>query len=113
MNEATQPREGMRALATDRQAAAGPRVHWRAPVRDRIHRAARRGYPHEVCGLLLGRHLDDGVLVERAVRVPNRSPDRRADRYVLDPLGFLRFERLAEGRGLEVVGIWHTHPDSP
>lgn len=95
------------------QDAAGTTVRWTAAVRGRIDRAARRGYPEEVCGLLLGRREDGDVLLERAVRIPNRSTDRRSDRYVLDPRGFLRVDRMAEERDLEVVGIWHTHPDSP
>lgn len=79
----------------------------------RIERAATRGYPYEVCGVLLGWRHPDVVRVQRAVRLRNLSVSRRADRYLLDPEGFLKVDMWARGRGLDIVGVWHSHPDSP
>ncbi len=31
----------------------------------------------------------------------------------LDPEDFVRANRSARERGLDVVGIWHSHPDAP
>jgi proteasome lid subunit RPN8/RPN11 len=82
-------------------------------LRRRIQRFAATGYPHEVCGLMLG-YTDGGTtVVEEVVQARNLNRRRARDRYDLDPDDFLRAERLAEGLDLEVVGIWHSHPDHP
>jgi len=46
-------------------------------------------------------------------RARNLEPERTDDRYVLDPAAFLAADRDARSEDLEVVGFWHSHPDSP
>jgi proteasome lid subunit RPN8/RPN11 len=79
----------------------------------RLRRWAIEGYPEESCGVLVGREAPDGTRVRRALRLTNVSPERRVDRYVLDPEGFVRADAAARAGGLEIVGFWHTHPDHP
>jgi proteasome lid subunit RPN8/RPN11 len=81
--------------------------------RAELESLAREGYPHEVCGLLVGRSGPGGTSVDRVTLAPNLAGDRRADRYVLDPDAFLAADRAARRDGLDVVGVWHTHPDHP
>lgn len=71
------------------------------------------GYPEEVCGLLVGRKTDAGTHVVRAVQARNLETSRRRDRYQLAPDDWLREENRAIEEGLEIVGIWHSHPDHP
>lgn len=80
---------------------------------NRIIGRAARGYPHEVCGLLLGSAGEDGIRVERNHDARNLAEDRPSDRYTLDPRDFLAADTDARRAGLEIVGIWHTHPDHP
>ncbi|PZO40399.1 MAG: metal-dependent protease of the PAD1/JAB1 superfamily [Shackletoniella antarctica] len=35
------------------------------------------------------------------------------DRYYIDPADLLRVQKSARDRGLEIVGIYHSHPDHP
>lgn len=71
-------------------------------------------YPHEGAGFLLGRMDGDKVIIEEALPAPNRrEAAARHNRYELSPHDFLRAEREAAGRGLEVVGVFHSHPDHP
>lgn len=81
----------------------------------RLRRAVERfgafGYPHEVCGLLLGRFDGEETVVEEVTEAKNLNRQRARDRYALDPEDFLRAEKRATERGLDVVGVWHTHPD--
>jgi proteasome lid subunit RPN8/RPN11 len=83
---------------------------------------AARGYPEEVCGVLVGREVraasDDGHgagvrVVERVVPVTNVRQDQRERRYVIDAPTVRRVEREAEADGLAVIGFYHTHPDHP
>lgn len=97
---------------------------------------ARRTYPNECVGLLLGilrthaadasSELETGVNMQiRAVYpVENRwegqitlaesdDPTSQRDRFYLDPRDYLRADRAASQQGLDVVGCYHSHPDSP
>ncbi len=83
------------------------------PLRAEIERAARHHHPAECCGLLLGRQ--DGALIEVELVRParNRVTERARDRYELDPDDHFAAEEEARARGLDVVGVWHSHPDHP
>lgn len=73
------------------------------------------GYPDEVCGLLVGEY-EEGTRVRRVLevhRAGNRNRERAADRYDLDPADYIKIEEAARGRKLEVVGVYHSHPDHP
>ena len=88
-------------------------VQLSAAQRRELERAAGRGYPQEVCGLLVGREGPRGTAVLRVTQARNLAGERRADRYRLDPDDFLVTDRAARDDGLEIVGVWHTHPDHP
>jgi proteasome lid subunit RPN8/RPN11 len=67
---------------------------------------ARRTAPAECCGVLVGA----GDRVIEAVPANNLSPD--PNRFLLDPKTHIAAERDARGRGLAVVGFYHSHPHS-
>src|SRR5262249_26919055 len=81
--------------------------------RAQIQRWAAGGYPNEACGLLLGRPGAARTDVELATHARNLAVERARDRYELDPFDQLAAENDARARGLEVVGVWHSHPDHP
>lgn len=84
-----------------------------ATLQERLQSWAREGYPQERCGLLIG-HAQGGVVhVEEVMRSRNANTERAHDRYELDPEDFLNVDAHARARQLEIVGIWHTHPDHP
>lgn len=87
-------------------------------------------YPEECCGLLLGK-MDqaDKTLVEVVVtdNAWNREAvdtfaavDDMADldgskrsHYTITPEVMLRVQRQARDRQLDIIGIYHSHPDHP
>jgi len=71
------------------------------------------GYPNETCGLLLGMQLDTRVEVQSVRQARNLNTVRAHDRFELDPLDMLSAESEARATGLEIIGIWHSHPDHP
>jgi proteasome lid subunit RPN8/RPN11 len=87
-----------------------------------MHQEGSTSYPHECCGLLIGRmEAGDRVAVE-AVPVPNEwtsdvalTEDESAhslrDRFYISPQAYLRAQRTALRQGLDIVGCYHTHPD--
>lgn len=71
-------------------------------------------YPHECCGVLLGRFEDDGSkTVTSAVRCGNTREDSPHNRYNIDPKELIRIQREGRERGEEIVGFYHSHPDHP
>ena len=98
---------------SEKVASAAPPLRLPAPVLDELKRMARAGYPHEVCGLLIGGENRSWTRVDRITQAGNLSTDRLADRYTLDPDDFQAADAAARHDGLDIVGIWHTHPDHP
>jgi proteasome lid subunit RPN8/RPN11 len=70
-------------------------------------------YPHECCGVLLGKSEADGNHVHQIVRAGNTRTDRAHDRYNIAPEELIRAQRQARGLGLDIVGFYHSHPDHP
>jgi len=93
--------------------AAGVVCRIHAPAIRAMAEAAGQRYPHEACGLLIGRADAEGWLVDEAREVPNLNTERAADRFILDPAAYQRVDAELRGSGREIVGIWHSHPDCP
>ena len=83
------------------------------PVSCQLRSWAREAYPMETCGVLIGRQTDSQVRIHRAMLARNDATERAHDRYQLNGEDLLAADRAAEAEGLEIVGIWHTHPDHP
>lgn len=112
------------------------KLFWPRAVLEEIRPWAEGAYPYEGCGLLLGEFLPGGdrratafaplsnVLKDRAkaaaatLAVAADTLGKRAEtkgefEFVMDPGEFNRASLEAARRGLDVVGILHTHPDHP
>jgi proteasome lid subunit RPN8/RPN11 len=83
---------------------------------EEIKRHAEEAYPHECCGLLIGRIEEGGRsrVVAATYRVENTFEEgERFHRMAIEPLEYAKAERLHAARGLGVVGNYHSHPDHP
>lgn len=80
---------------------------------DAIRRHGEETYPHECCGVLLGRTLDDVNVVEDAIRAGNTRTDSAHNRYHIAPHELVKIQRDGRKRGLDIVGFYHSHPDHP
>lgn len=67
---------------------------------------SQAAYPDEACGLLLGR--DQRIL--EVWPLTNIAAQAR-EHYECDPLEYLSAERRADAANLQIMGIWHSHPD--
>ena len=79
-----------------------------------IRQHGEETYPHECCGILLGRFQDDGSrLVTSTARCGNTRTDSAHNRYNIDPRELVRIQREGRERGEDIVGFYHSHPDHP
>lgn len=82
-------------------------------IRAEIEGWIRAGYPEETCGLLVGKGRSGRTETSRATLARNLNRERARDRYELDPADFMAADLAARESGLEIVGVWHSHPDHP
>ena len=81
-----------------------------------IKRHAEAEYPHECCGLLIGRIEDVGRtrIVSGTYPVKNSwEAGPLHDRMLIAPIDYARAEREFAKQGLGVIGDYHSHPDHP
>ncbi len=81
---------------------------------------ARRDYPHECCGALLGRVEPSAAGAgETRVVIALRAAENRREaeaaprRFLITPDDYRAIEREACERALDVLGFYHSHPDHP
>ncbi|HEY0762771.1 MAG TPA: M67 family metallopeptidase [Pyrinomonadaceae bacterium] len=73
-----------------------------------------RDYPYECCGLLLGRFEADAKVVRETYPISNaREESAKRNRFLITPEELMRGEKYARSKEIEVVGFYHSHPDSP
>lgn len=79
-------------------------------VRAAVIDHARREWPHECCGLLVG--IGRGVVAAVAMR---NVADTPATRFRLDDREHIALRRRLrdEGDGRRIVGVYHSHPAGP
>lgn len=83
-------------------------------ILESIRQHGADAYPEEGCGFLLGTVTDDGenrVVVAR--RAANRQSEDRTHQYQLTADDYREADEAARKQGLDVVGIYHSHPDHP
>lgn len=79
-----------------------------------LRRHGEETYPHECCGILLGRFEHDGSrLVTCIARCGNTRTDSPHNRYNIAPGELVRIQREGRERGEDIVGFYHSHPDHP
>ena len=69
------------------------------------------GTHEERCGFLLG-HDDGTRVVTTIIPATNVAGANKHIRYEIDPLEYLRAEQFAASRDQELLGIYHSHPNT-
>jgi len=72
---------------------------------------ARSVYPNECCGAMLGATDGETKLVRESIALRNAFEGAQAARYELRPEDLLAADKAARERGMDLIGIYHSHPD--
>jgi proteasome lid subunit RPN8/RPN11 len=83
-------------------------------VLNQIHAHGANAYPEEGAGFLLGKADGELRQVIAILGLSNaREDSARYNRYLLTARDYLRGEQEGERLGLDVLGVFHSHPDHP
>ncbi len=115
-------------------------IHISLAQYQQICQAVVSAYPQEGCGLILGRRLglestspvltaSDEDYREATAIIPvdnawtpsvldytdphGATEHGTRDRYWIDPATLLEVQRSARQQGVDIIGIYHSHPDHP
>jgi len=80
---------------------------------DQLRAHGEETYPHECCGIMLGKSSDSGLAVRRLLRAGNTRTDSAHNRYNIAPQELIAAQREGRKAGLDIVGFYHSHPDHP
>jgi proteasome lid subunit RPN8/RPN11 len=72
---------------------------------------AQSTFPNECCGVMIGRTDGSKKVVTGAVAVENAYKGAQEDRYEIKPEDLLAADKRARAEGLDLIGIFHSHPD--
>lgn len=72
---------------------------------------ARETYPNECCGAMLGTTDGEQKSVSVAIRLRNAFEGAQAARYELRPEDLMAADKAARERNMDLIGIYHSHPD--
>jgi len=72
---------------------------------------ARASYPDECCGAMLGSIEGETKTVREAIALQNAFEGAQAARYELRPEDLLAADKAARERNMDLIGIYHSHPD--
>lgn len=77
---------------------------------EQIKSHVESAYPEEGAGFLLG---GDGE-VKEIFALPNAREDAaRHNRYLITPEDYMKAEMKAVELGVDLIGVFHSHPDCP
>ena len=80
---------------------------------EKIRKHGQAAYPHECCGLLLGKYEPATKSVVGLKPAINHRDDSPRNRYLISARDMLQAERESQANGLDIIGIYHSHPDHP
>ncbi|MEA5571145.1 M67 family metallopeptidase [Calothrix sp. UHCC 0171] len=84
-----------------------------------IYTHAESIYPEECCGILLGEISSSGKKTVQIITTENAwIPETPGDfgkerRYAIAPQVMLQIQKQARDESLNIIGIFHSHPDYP
>jgi proteasome lid subunit RPN8/RPN11 len=82
----------------------------RNPWREMVNHA-QATWPNECCGAMLGSSNGEGTIVTDAIALENSFEGSQQTYYVISKDDLERADRLARERKLDLIGIYHSHPD--
>ena len=74
---------------------------------------ALNSFPDECCGFFFGREDEDSRLITDIIIVDNAKDGDKRRRFEISPLDYIKAEQFADGQHLQLLGVYHSHPNHP
>lgn len=81
-----------------------------ARLLEQMNAHVENAYPEEGAGFLIG---EAGEVKEFLALKNSREDGARHNRFMFTPEDYLQAEMKADEIGLSLIGVFHSHPDSP
>ena len=72
-----------------------------------------RTFPDECCGFFFGTEKGDDRTLTQIIVVDNAKEGDKRRRFEISPRDYLNAEQWAEDKGLQLLGVYHSHPNHP
>lgn len=80
---------------------------------DEMLKDAIQAFPDECCGFLFGREEGNIRTITKAQPVMNAKEGDKRRRFEIAPRDYMKAEQFAEENNLQLIGIYHSHPNHP
>lgn len=83
-------------------------------ARDIIIKDAVSSFPDECCGFFYGNEdIDGNRSITDVLVVHNAKQGDKRKRFEISPKDYLKAEQFADEQQLQLLGVYHSHPDHP
>lgn len=80
---------------------------------DEMYQDALQSFPDECCGFFFGKELENKRIVTDVLVVNNSKEGDKRRRFEISPKDYLNAERFADENELQLLGVYHSHPNHP
>jgi proteasome lid subunit RPN8/RPN11 len=87
-------------------------MEYNEQIEAELIKEAKNGYPYEIAGFVLGSKKNGEEVISSIYPVENVAKEQER-RFEIHGLDYLKVETHALNLGLDVLGIYHSHPDYP
>ena len=82
-------------------------------LNDKLISICEEGFPNEVCGVLIGKIINNNYKISTSMACKNLNEKRSTDRYALNQKDYIKADKEARKQNLDIIGIYHSHPNHP
>ena len=82
-------------------------------IREEMVKEAEIAFPDECCGFFFGKEENGKRTITATRRVDNARDGDKRRRFAIAPADYLEAERFADEKGLQLLGVYHSHPGHP
>lgn len=72
-----------------------------------------QAFPEESCGFFFGQSDTDGTIVQAAWQVENATILNKKYHFKINSKDYLAAEAYADQHELQLLGVYHSHPNQP
>jgi len=81
-------------------------------IKGAIEKEGEKAHPNECCGVIFG-NFDDKKIISVEPIANNFADDEKYHRFLITPEDIMKAELKARELKLDILGFYHSHPDSP